>query len=82
MLHADTNQPPQPCPTRADWKDFLHGWGSLERNDRLADHLEACPACSAILPTLDFIDDDLVRRIKAEPAAFFRAQREPPHAGR
>lgn len=71
MLHADTNPPQHPCPTRADWEDFLHGRQSLDRHERLADHLEACPACAAILPTLDLNDDELVFHIKFEDAVKF-----------
>jgi anti-sigma factor ChrR (cupin superfamily) len=54
--------PAAACPSGEDLKAYAWGELPLQREDALADHLEACPRCEATVQTLERQGDTLLPR--------------------
>jgi serine/threonine protein kinase len=57
------------CPDRAELSGFVLGNLSRQAFERLADHVERCPACETALQAFDDVTDSMLRQLqqKAEP---------------
>ena len=51
------------CPAREQLREYAAGRLSDETADSVAQHIEACPACQALLTTIDDADDTFVAQL-------------------
>jgi serine/threonine-protein kinase len=57
------------CPTRAELSSYLLGKLQEERLDAVADHVDDCTSCQAVLKTLEDVQDSLVPQLRGQPVS-------------
>src|SRR5437588_3428279 len=66
------------CPSRADLSGFVAGRLARPTFERVARHVEACPACGAALADLDDPTDPLLSRLRLPGTGPAREESLPP----